>query len=55
MRFVSVLVAGFLITPAHALTFKSDGSVVQADGTVTQKAPKNAILKLYLLFVLVKK
>ena len=46
MRFVTMLaLAGFLITPAHALTFKSDGSVVQSDGTVTQKSAEERYLE----------
>ena len=41
MRFLSTLVISCLLAaPSYALTFKSDGSIVQSDGTVVQESTK---------------
>ena len=46
MRIVILATASLLLAlPAQALTFKSDGSVVQADGTVTQKSAEDRYLE----------
>ena len=46
MRFVSALIISFmLMAPSYALTFKSDGSIVQKDGTVVKESAKDQYAK----------
>ena len=46
MRFIlTVLIFCSLTMPSHALTFKSDGSIVQKDGTVVQESTKEKYAK----------
>ena len=46
MRMFLLITASLILSsPAQSLTFKSDGSVVQADGTVTQKSAEERYLE----------